>query len=697
MEFNITVENKFSSSQDNFYVINIHNVTSTLLHLIAFLLLILVPGLASGIQSSDQNQQEESSYYLYNQSSESFSRIPKTEEAVDSLLSIGIEYLNKDSGLSFQAARQAETIAEEIEYTEGLASVYNLMGSKYLDFGDHEMANTYYIKTIRIEEELGNQRGIASALNNLSLIYVEQENYETAADYLEESIWIWESLNEAHETIISTNNLGVIHRRQGNYQEALDYFWKISKRAILQDEPDSLSYIVATLNIGNTYRNLGDYDRAKIHLDTALNYFEQHSLTSHMIFTYIVMGNLYNDTGKPEQAIIYTKKGLELAESEQMRDKVKEAHQLLATIYESLDNYALAYHHFQLFHEQYDTLQSMQRGEKISELQSRFDVEQKDREIEILSKEAELREANLMKMDQLRSFLIAGVFILFIVIALLYNSNRTRKRNNKNLEEKQRQIEGKNKKLSVLNTEKDEFMSIAAHDLRNPLSSINLAVDMINSEENPDHNTVREYTELIKISSNRMISLINDVLKIHTIDAYDKRDSSSMVEINPLVEESLQHFNEPARSKNIRIKTVLNSTIDPLVGDSDNILRILDNLISNAIKYSPMNTSVIISTMQKGGNIQISIRDQGPGISESDKKKLFGKFSKLSNKPTGNESSTGLGLYIVKKISSTMNGTVRCESEPGFGSTFIVELPAAQKKPASNKKPPRQKRQSVGL
>jgi signal transduction histidine kinase len=101
--------------------------------------------------------------------------------------------------------------------------------------------------------------------------------------------------------------------------------------------------------------------------------------------------------------------------------------------------------------------------------------------------------------------------------------------------------------------------------------------------------------------------------------------------------------------------------------------------------------------MQKGGNIQISIRDQGPGISESDKKKLFGKFSKLSNKPTGNESSTGLGLYIVKKISSTMNGTVRCESEPGFGSTFIVELPAAQKKPASNKKPPRQKRQSVGL
>ena len=114
-----------------------------------------------------------------------------------------------------------------------------------------------------------------------------------------------------------------------------------------------------------------------------------------------------------------------------MREKVKEGHELLATIYEDLNEYALAYHHFQMFHEHSDTLQSMQRGEKIDELQARFSVEQKDREIEILSKKAELREANLKQMDQLRSFLIAGVVVLVIVICLLYNSNRTRKNNNK--------------------------------------------------------------------------------------------------------------------------------------------------------------------------------------------------------------------------------------------------------------------------
>ena len=654
-------------------------------HFPAFLLAVLIPLQVAAFQSDVETRDQEKNYFLYDELTDSFNKIPKSEAAVDSLLTVGFENLYKNSGLSFRSARQAETIAEEINYESGLAGAFNLLGNNYLEFGDHELASRYYLKSYRLEEKLSNQRGIASTLNNLSLIYLEQEKYETAADYLEESIQAWKSLNEEGNTIVSTNNLGVIHRRQGNYEKALDYFWETANRSIQREEPDSLNYIISTLNIGNTYRNMGDNTRAKIHLNTALEYLERHNLTSQIIFTYIILGSLYNDTQEYNQALTYASKGLELAEGERIREKIKEAHELMASIYANLDNYSEAFKHYKLFHAYSDTLQSMQRSEKIGELQARFDVEQKDREIEILSKEAELREANIVKMNQLRSFLIAGVVVLFIVIAMLVNSNRTRKRNNRNLEEKQRQIEDNNLKLSALNAEKDEFMSIAAHDLRNPLSSINLAVDMINSEENPTRQTVMEYTELIKISSNRMIKLINDVLKIHTIDAENKQDGGSLIDANKLVDEALQHFNEPARTKNIQIKTVLNRTIDAIIGDSDNILRILDNLISNAIKYSQRNTTVIVSTSQKDGMIQISVRDQGPGISKADQKKMFGKFSKLSNKPTGNESSTGLGLFIVKKICSQMNGSVRCESEVGCGATFIVDLPAAKHQPAQRR------------
>jgi signal transduction histidine kinase len=136
--------------------------------------------------------------------------------------------------------------------------------------------------------------------------------------------------------------------------------------------------------------------------------------------------------------------------------------------------------------------------------------------------------------------------------------------------------------------------------------------------------------------------------------------------------------------------------MDPLVGNPDYVLRILDNLISNAIKYSPKNSTVIVSTKQTNSTIQISIRDQGPGISPAEHDKLFKKFSKLSIKPTGNESSTGLGLYIVKKICTTMNGSVRCESEPGCGSTFIVELPASYTRIVPGRPAVKNRRRALG-
>ena len=109
--------------------------------------------------------------------------------------------------------------------------------------------------------------------------------------------------------------------------------------------------------------------------------------------------------------------------------------------------------------------------------------------------------------------------------------------------------------------------------------------------------------------------------------------------------------------------------------DSSLLIQILDNLLSNAIKFSEFNSEVFVNLKQTQQTIRIEIRDQGPGISEEDKKKLFKKFQKLKAQPTAGESSTGLGLSIVKKYVDAMNGKVWCESKPGVGAQFIVEFP----------------------
>jgi signal transduction histidine kinase len=104
------------------------------------------------------------------------------------------------------------------------------------------------------------------------------------------------------------------------------------------------------------------------------------------------------------------------------------------------------------------------------------------------------------------------------------------------------------------------------------------------------------------------------------------------------------------------------------------MVQVLENLISNAVKYSPPGKNIFVRLRQQSGAIRLEVQDEGPGLSGEDQKKLFGKFARLSAKPTGGEHSTGLGLSIVKKMVEALTGRVWCESEPGRGATFIVEL-----------------------
>ncbi len=104
----------------------------------------------------------------------------------------------------------------------------------------------------------------------------------------------------------------------------------------------------------------------------------------------------------------------------------------------------------------------------------------------------------------------------------------------------------------------------------------------------------------------------------------------------------------------------------------------MDNLVSNAIKYSPLGKTIWVTVQRQGPIVQFRVRDEGPGLTDDDKKKLFGKFQRLSALPTDNESSTGLGLSIVKQIVEMHNGQVWAESEAGQGSTFIIELTSAE-------------------
>jgi len=243
-----------------------------------------------------------------------------------------------------------------------------------------------------------------------------------------------------------------------------------------------------------------------------------------------------------------------------------------------------------------------------------------------------------------------------------------------------------NERLVYLNNEKTEFLGIAAHDLRAPLTVIlgNAELLQIYKEDPAQAGQLRE---AIVISAERMRDLINNLLDVNTIEEGKYASNIEKCDLGLLTRQCVEYNLPNAARKQIRIDTA--RVVDVFAAaDNAAAAQILDNLLSNAIKYSPYNTTICVSAGRDQKKAFISVRDEGPGISEEDQKKLFQKYSRLSARPTGGESSTGLGLAIVKRLAEAMAGTIRCDSTLGSGTTFTLLLPflpggATVKKPAT--------------
>jgi two-component system sensor histidine kinase/response regulator len=239
------------------------------------------------------------------------------------------------------------------------------------------------------------------------------------------------------------------------------------------------------------------------------------------------------------------------------------------------------------------------------------------------------------------------------------------------------QLQEQNHHLYVLNNEKNELMGIAAHDLKNPLASIRLMADMmLRYESRLDNEERREYLQNVLTASERMMAITSNILEINALEEGGIEFHCIPVNIVPITQTCVQDFLQRAEQKKLGLYcTAPNSAY--AIADTQAVHQILDNLVSNAVKYSPHGKNIFVRVKASNEAVRVEVQDEGEGISPDDMKKLFGKFVRLSARPTGGEHSTGLGLSIVKKMVEAMNGRVWCESEVGKGATFIVELPKA--------------------
>jgi signal transduction histidine kinase len=233
-------------------------------------------------------------------------------------------------------------------------------------------------------------------------------------------------------------------------------------------------------------------------------------------------------------------------------------------------------------------------------------------------------------------------------------------------------------RLQRANGFKNEILGTVAHDLKNPLGVILGRTEMLTEliSAGAAKESISAQVDHIRDATRRLTSMVDHLINDAMADAFDITIRREAVDISALVTE-VTEANRPLAVNKQQVMTVSASTRDLTMCDADRMREAIDNLVSNAIKYSPIGGRIAISVACDGENAIVRVSDEGAGLSPEDIDRLFGRFQRLSAKPTGGESSTGLGLSIVKRIVDMHGGEVTADSPgPGRGATFTIILPA---------------------
>jgi signal transduction histidine kinase len=276
-----------------------------------------------------------------------------------------------------------------------------------------------------------------------------------------------------------------------------------------------------------------------------------------------------------------------------------------------------------------------------------------------------------------------GIFflasLLLLVIILQVRAYYILKRQNKVITDqsleisKQNHVLGRqNQLLNDLNSEKQLIIGVVSHDLKGPFNRIFALVQLMNLSNKNLTEDQKDYIGRIHQIAVDGLNMVRNLLDTRKLEDRGMDMALESIQLEPFVDSFIKNYRAVADEK--KIELIFQSPTDiNVIADRLFLNRVLDNLLSNAVKFSKPNKKITISIDKQNDQVQLAVRDEGPGINKEDQKKLYQKFQRLSAKPTAGESSTGLGLSIVKALTDKMGGSVRCESN-GEGTKFIVSL-----------------------
>ena len=233
---------------------------------------------------------------------------------------------------------------------------------------------------------------------------------------------------------------------------------------------------------------------------------------------------------------------------------------------------------------------------------------------------------------------------------------------------------------------RNDFVANVSHELKTPVGAISLLAEAIDGAAD-DEVAVRRFTTRLHKESARLAALVQDIIELSRLQGTDVVLAGEAIDLNEVLAEAVDRNKLPAEEK--RIKISMGGSVEAgVLGDRDLLMTALRNLIDNAIRYSPEDTTVGVGLRERDGLIQISVTDQGPGIAPDEQDRIFERFYRIDAARSRHTGGTGLGLSIVKHVVVNHGGEITLWSQPGQGSTFTVRLPMLEERVDNDKSLP---------
>ena len=670
---------------------------------VLFLVLLLMPGFRASAQTRQEQRHQDSLNAL----------IKSTENRTDTVAAkilgdAAAGYVNFDSEYALKIATRAANLVTSASVTPLRIHVMIALADVCYADNKYPEAIKYYDTALTMARRIGANVEIAYALIGQSMIERDQGAMAKAFAKSLEAMEFAKKANDHRLTVTATMTLGLGYFAARDFVSS-DSMYAVALqlcqgkddddlraaiyncRGILIDQMQQPQRAIETYrsglaleqelgrsrrigrissNIALVFMRIDNFDSALAYQKVCLQQYEKTKYDAGLANSLSIIGMTQVKLGKFQDAIASAKRAIKLSEPSHFFQEMNYGYYVLTEAYSGLGDYKSALEANKQMAAIQDSMYNAASAEKLAELETAKKVQ----EIQALQHQKE--QENII-----RNALIAGALALAGFAVVLIRGNNRRKRDNARLAELNEKLFDANEELSLLTSEKDEILNIVTHGLKSQIFGVRSLADSITTTLLEDgsqqqQSSLVEMSRSISRSGTQMFSLVTNLLTVNSAEQGLMKPVPTKTDVADMVNKVCAEYKEIAAIKNIAIHLDADNKGSVFAHADASMLReVVENLISNAVKYSANNKSVSVRLKSNDRRLRIEVADEGPGISPDDMKKLFGKFARLSARPTGGEHSTGLGLSIVKKMVEAMDGKVWCESELGHGATFMVELP----------------------